>query len=104
VNESDQGRRVAGPATKESIMFDKSEFLTRGHNGQTYQVPLHTMRVPDIWKAVTSLEKSILAEEGLEDAQREWMVEQTKNMLECWHLCHDLLRHARDVQTGFKRN
>jgi hypothetical protein len=85
-------------------MFNKSEFLTRGHDGQVCQVPLHKVSVPDIWHAVTSLQKSIVEDDDLEDEQRTWMMAQTHNMLETWHLCHDLLRHARDVQTGFKRN
>jgi hypothetical protein len=96
VNESDQGPACRQPRNKESIMSDKSETLTRGHDGRIHQVPLSAVRVPDIWHAVTSLQKSIMIDEDLDDEQRTWMMAQTRKMLETWHLCHDLLRHARD--------
>ena len=51
--------------------------------------------IPDCWFAYRRL--SLLATEGLLPMQREYK-EMAEAVLECWYLCHDLLRAVKEAK------
>lgn len=60
--------------------------ITRAKGGTgEREVEIATLQVPDLWHVA-----SFLKDKGHTDA--------SLAVLECWHLCHDLLRHIRESE------
>lgn len=61
--------------------------ITRSKGGtKERKVPIDRVQIPDLWH----VGRHMIQEGGLAHK------EQGEAILECWHLCHDLLRELRE--------